>query len=370
MKTAVVHDWLITYAGAERVLEQILRLYPEAGLFSLMDFLPEKHRRFLQGKKAKTSFLQKFPFARKKYRMLLPLMPRAVESLDLAGYDLVISSSFAVAKGVMTGPEQANICYCHSPVRYAWDLRGQYLEESGLSRGIKGAAANLLLDYVRDWDRKTSSRVGLFVANSSYIAGRIRRAYGRESVVVYPPVDIEEFTPGEKREDFFLAAGRMVPYKKMDLIAEAFSGSGRKLVVIGDGPDFGKVKSRAKKDVELLGYQETDVLRDYLRRARAFIFAAEEDFGILPVEAQACGTPVIAYGAGGARESVLEERTGIFFDEQSTVSLRRAIERFEKAESEFDRKEIRANAERFSAAAFRREFKKAVDDYLAARKTP
>ncbi len=367
MKVAVVHDWLVTYAGSERVLGQILLLYPEADLFSLIDFFPERHRRHLLGKRAKPSFLQKFPFARTKYRMMLPLMPRAVESLDLSGYDLVISSSHAVAKGALTRKGQAHICYCHSPVRYAWDLRGQYLEESGLDRGFRKLAANLVLDYIKNWDRKTACRVGLFVANSRYIAGRIKRAYGRESIVVYPPVDVEEFTLREKKEDFFLAASRMVPYKKMDLIAQAFSELGRRLVVIGDGPDFGKVRDRAGKNVELLGYQETGALRDYLQRARAFVIAAEEDFGILPVEAQACGTPVIAFGRGGVRESVLEGRTGIFFNEQSVESLKQAVREFEKTGDRFSYRDIRANAERFGAGRFRREFRKVADEFLEGR---
>lgn len=367
MKIAVVHDWLVTYAGAERVLGQILRLYPEADLFSLIDFFPERHRHFLLDKRATTSFLQGIPFARKKYRALLPLMPRAVEGLRLSGYDLVISSSYAVAKGALTREGQAHICYCHSPIRYAWDLRRQYLEESGLDRGLKAAAANLVLDYIRDWDRRTACRVDQFIANSHYIADRIKRAYGRESMVIYPPVNTSEFELGEKKEDFFLTASRMVPYKKMDLIAEAFSGLGRRLVVIGDGPGFKKVRAGAGKNVELLGYQEADVLRDYLRKARAFVHAAEEDFGIVLVEAQACGTPVIAYGKGGAKESVIENRTGVFFNEQTVESLQRAVIGFEKMEGRFNPSEIRLNAERFGAERFRKQFRDAVEGCVRRR---
>lgn len=365
MRIAVVHDWLVQCAGSEKVLAQILKLYPDADLFSLIDFLPERDRReFLMGKKAKTSFLQKIPLAKKKYRMLLPLMPHAIEGLDLSSYGLIISSSHAVAKGVPTRKDQAHICYCHTPVRYAWDMRRQYLREAGMDKGFKGLAANLLLDYIRNWDIRSSSRVSRFVANSAYIAERIKNAYGRESTVVYPPVDIEGFKLREKKEDFFLAASRLVPYKKMDLIAEAFSEMGRKLVIIGDGPDFKKVKDKAKGNVHLLGYQENDVLKDHLGRARALVFAAEEDFGLLPVEAQACGTPVIAYGRGGAKETVIEGRTGVFFVEQSVSGLVQAVEEFERAESRFDLREIRANAERFGAERFRREFREVVDDFL------
>ncbi len=365
MKIAVVHDWLVTYAGAERVLGQILRLYPEADLFSVVDFLPERHRKFILGKKARTSFLQKIPSAQKNYRSLLPLMPLAVKRFDLSGYELVISSSHAVAKSVPTGRHQAHICYCHSPIRYAWDLRGQYLEESGMDKGLKGLAANLLLDYIRNWDKKTASSVDQFIACSEHIADRIKRAYGRESLVIYPPVDIEKFALHEKKEDFYLAASRFVPYKKIGLIAEAFSAMpGKRLVVIGEGPEMGKIKSRAGKNVELLGYQETDVLRDYLQKAKAFIFAAEEDFGILPVEAQACGTPVIAYGRGGALETVIQNRTGIFFERQDVESLKAAVLEFGEKENSFDPVAIRENAGRFGAKRFETAFRAAIEDCL------
>jgi glycosyltransferase involved in cell wall biosynthesis len=367
LKVAVVHDWLVTYAGAERVLEQILMLYPEADLYSLVDFLPEGGRGFILNKKVHTSFLQRMPFVETKYRNYLPLMPLAAERFDLSGYDLVISSSHAVAKGARTIRGQHHICYCHSPARYAWDLRNQYLRESGLDRGIKGLAAKTILGYVKRWDLRAAKRVSHFIANSNYIAERIRRNYGRGSAIIYPPVAVEKFPVGADKENFYLAASRMVPYKKLPLIVESFATMpDRKLVVIGDGPDFDKVKAKAAGNVELLGYQRDEVVMDYMQKARAFVFAAEEDFGIMPVEAQACGTPVIAYGKGGVLETVDKYKTGIFFEEQSVASLTEAIKEFERIEKGFDPHEIRKNAERFNIEKFRQEFRLVVEKCISS----
>ena len=368
MKTAIVHDWLVTYAGAERALEQILALYPDADLYSLVDFIPDDQRAFLLDKKATTSFIQSLPFAQKKYRNYLPLMPLAIERFDLSGYDLVISSSHAVAKGVLTHAGQQHVCYCYTPMRYAWDLQHQYLKESGLDRGLKGMLAKTVLRYLRQWDRKTANRVGHYIAISRYIAERIKKAYNREATVIYPPVDVAAFVPGPNKEDFYLTASRMVPYKKMDLIVEAFSlMPDRKLVVIGEGPDFRKVKAKAGGNVELLGYQPPSVMRDYLQRARAFVYAAEEDFGIVTVEAQACGTPVIAFGKGGSLETVIETKTGIFFPEQSVESLINAIREFDKVSGGFDTIAIRKNAEKFGAERFKKEFKDFIDGIMTEK---
>ncbi|MGE4530468.1 MAG: glycosyltransferase family 4 protein, partial [Acidithiobacillus sp.] len=304
-RIAIIHDWLTTYAGAERVLEQLLILCPQADLFSVCDFVPEQERGFLRGKTPKTTFIQKLPAARKHYRNYLPLMPLAIEQLDLSGYDIVLSSSHAVAKGVLTGPDQLHISYVHSPIRYAWDLQHQYLRESGLERGVKGRIVQWLLHKIRQWDLRTANGVDCFVANSNFIARRIWKVYRREAAVVYPPVDVSGFALHADKEDFYFTASRMVPYKKMDLIVDAFSNMpDKRLVVIGDGPDMKKIRSKAGANIQFLGYQPFDVLRDYMQRAKAFVFAAEEDFGITPVEAQACGTPVIAYGRGGALETV------------------------------------------------------------------
>ena len=362
-RVALVHDWLVSYAGSERVVEQILKLWPEAELFSVVDFFPEDLRpRVLGGKRATTSFIQRLPRARTSFRAYLPLMPLAVEQFDLSGFDLVISSSHAVAKGVITGPNQVHVSYVHSPIRYAWDLQHQYLTEARKTRGPKSWVARAILHYMRIWDMRTANGVDEFVANSAFIGRRIRKIYGCGAQVVYPPVDIERFVPsGRPREDFYLTASRMVPYKRVPLIVEAFSKMpDRRLVVIGDGPDFARVRELAGSNVTVLGYQPADALIDYMQRAKAFVFAAEEDFGISVVEAQACGTPVIAFGRGGALETVVDSGdprfgTGVFFYEQSLEAIIDTIKRFE-ARAPFDEEVCRLNAGRFSAARFQHDF--------------
>jgi glycosyltransferase involved in cell wall biosynthesis len=369
MKVAFVHDWLVTYAGAERVLEQMLQVLPEADVYSLIDFMPPDEREFLQGRQVSTSFLQRLPWARTRYRSYLPLMPLAVEQFDLSSYDLVVSSSYAVAKGVLTGPDQLHLCMCYSPMRYAWDLQHQYLRETGLEHGFRSLMARRLLHRIRIWDARTGAGVDEFMAISRFVARRIRKAYRRESTVIYPPVDTESFTPDWKtpREAFYLTASRMVPYKRIDLIAEAFAAMPeRTLVIIGDGPDAGRVRRRAAPNIRLLGRQPQPVLLDYLRRARAFVFAAEEDFGIAPLEAQACGAPVIAYRKGGSVETIRgldrAQPTGVFFIEQTVSSLQEAIATFEREADRIAPADCRENALRFGADRFRREFGDLVRD--------
>lgn len=360
MRVAVVHEWLVTRAGSEKVVEQILQIWPDADLFAVVDFYDEADRVWLGGRKATTTFLQKWPLAKKKFRAYLPFMPLAIEQLDLSGYDLVISSAHAVAKGVLTGPDQIHVSYVHSPIRYAWDLQHQYLQESGFHWGIKGTLARVILHYMRLWDCRTANGVDAFVANSAYIGRRICKVYGRKAEVIHPPVDVAAFPLCERKEDFYLAVSRMVPYKRMPLIVEAFSAMPeRRLVVIGDGPDLERCRALAGRNVELLGYQSSDVLRDYLQRAKAMVFAAEEDFGITLVEAQACGTPVIAYGRGGALETVVDSadvdtRTGMFFPAQTVDAIRAAVERFEMA-GVFNPDVCRRNAECFAPERFRAE---------------
>lgn len=362
LKVAVVHDWLVTYGGAERVLEQMLARFPDADLFALYDFIPPGERDFIQNKPVRTSFLQKFPYAKKKYRSYLPLMPLAIEQFDMSSYDLVISSSHAVAKGVLTGPNQLHICMCYSPVRYAWDLTHQYLKESGLTRGLKAWLAKYALHRLRMWDSRTANGVDKFIAISDYIARRIRKVYGRKSTVIYPPVDVKAFDLHHSKDEFYLTASRMVPYKKIGLIVEAFSKTpSRNLIVIGDGPDFDRIRKKAGPNVSLLGRQSFEVLRDHMQRARAFVFAAEEDFGIVPVEAQACGTPVIAYGRGGALETVVDGETGVFFDHQTPESLIQCVNDFESRQHVFDPVDVRKNAMRFSIERFTTEFNSFVD---------
>lgn len=370
MKIAVVCDWFVTYAGAEKVLEQILNVFSEADLFALVDFLPENNRAFIKNKKVTTSFIQKLPKAKNKYRNYLPLMPLAIEQLDVTDYDIVISSSHCVAKGVITSPNQVHISYVHSPIRYAWDLQHQYLKESGLNKGLKGWLAKAILHYIRLWDYRTANNVDYFIANSNFIAKRIWKCYRRKAKVIYPPVDVESFELCEKKEDFYLTASRMVPYKKMDLIVEAFSKMpDKKLIVIGDGPDFKKIKAKAGKNVTLLGYQSFEVLKEHMQKAQAFIFAAEEDFGITPVEAQACGTPVIAYGKGGAHETIVgidkENPTGVFFEEQTVESICKTVKKFEEVKDKIKPQICRANAERFSNERFLEEIKQYMEEKVA-----
>jgi glycosyltransferase involved in cell wall biosynthesis len=343
------------YAGAERVLEQILLAFPDADFFSVADVLEPSQRGFLRDRPVRTSFIQKMPQVRKRYRQYLPFMPLAVEQFDVSAYDLVLSSSHAVAKGVLTGPDQLHICYCYSPIRYVWDLQHRYLQEANLTNGLKGAIARGVLHYLRLWDARTANGVDHFIGISQFISRRIWKVYRRESVVIYPPVDLAGYPlSGLPREDFYLTASRMVPYKRIDLIVEAFSRTpDRRLIVIGDGTDFEKIKAKAGPNVTLLGYQPNEILRDHLQRARAFVFAAEEDFGIAPLEAQACGTPVIAYGKGGALETIIESKTGVFFRDQSIGGIHEALDRFEQMQ--FDPGMIRANAERFSMERFHRE---------------
>jgi glycosyltransferase involved in cell wall biosynthesis len=361
VKIAVVHDWLVTYGGSEGVLEQILACFPEADLFSLVDFLPLGDRNFIQNKEVHTSFIQRLPMALKWFRKCLPLLPLAVEQFDLSDYDLIISSSHSVAKGVITGPDQLHICCCYSPMRYAWDLQHEYLAESGLDVGLRSCVARWMLHRTRVWDQRTANGVDEFVAISRYIARRIWKVYRRKSTVIYPPVNIDSFELTREKDDFYLTVSRLVPYKKVGLIVEAFNRMPeKKLVVIGDGPNFHAVKSFAHDNVRMMGFQDFQVVRHHMQRARAFVFAAEEDFGISVVEAQACGTPVIAFGKGGVLEIVqgplTEQPTGLFFREQTPEAIIEAIHSLEADSTQFDPLACRKNATRFSVARFRKEF--------------
>ncbi|MGW8665488.1 glycosyltransferase family 4 protein [Serratia ureilytica] len=361
MKIAIVHDWLVTYAGAERVLERMLKVYPDADVFSMVDFLEK--RDFIQNKKVVTSFVQKLPFAKKKYRGYLPLMPFAVEQFDLSKYDVIISSSHAVAKGVITGPDQLHICMCYSPIRYAWDLQHQYLKESNLESGVKSFFARYFLHKIRLWDIRSSYGVDHFIAISNFIKHRINKCYRRDSDVIYPPVFVDDFSTVFNKDDFYMTSSRQVPYKKIDLIVKAFNEMPeKKLIVIGDGPQHKLIKSIAGKNITIMGYQNFEVLKDHLGRAKAFVFAAEEDFGIAPLEAQACGTRVIAYGKGGATETIIadgDNATGVFFKKQSVEDIIDAVNRFESMN--ISPSACRDNAERFSTAVFDKQFKEFVE---------
>jgi len=295
-RVAVVHDWFNCIAGSEKVVKEIMHCFPDADVFSLVDHLSTEERESLGIRKPiETSFINRLPF-QKRFRNYLPLMPMAIEQFDLRPYDIVISSSHAFGKGVLTSAEQLHLTYVHTPIRY------------------KSSIIRSSLHYIRMWDRSTADRPDVYMGNSGYVANRIRKTYNRDAHVVYPPCDVHKMTVQQAKEDFFLAAGRLVPYKRFDMVVDAMKQlPDQKLVLIGDGPEMQKIKSKAGDNVEILGYQSDEIMHDYMRRAKAFVFAAVEDFGIMPVEAQACGTPVVGINRGGVAETVIDRKTGILF---------------------------------------------------------
>lgn len=370
-RVAIVHEWLESYAGSERVLEQLLTCFPQADLFAVVDFIPPEARGFLQGRQVRTTFIQHLPFARRMFRNYLGLMPLAIQQLDLSAYDLVISSNHAVAKGVITGPDQIHISYVHSPIRYAWDLQHRYLAQANLERGLRGMYARRLFARLREWDASTAHQVDHFIANSSYIARRIGKAYRRPATVIHPPADLDRFVPGSSKDDFFLLACRFVPYKCADLVVESFRMQPhRRLIVVGDGPDKPRVHAAARgaPNIEFAGVLPQPDLIRLMQRARAFVFAGEEDFGITFVEAQACNTPVIAFGRGGAADIVIQEPsgspTGVLFDRQNPAAIAEAVDRFIEVEPHLGRDACRMNALRFSPERFRSEIRAFVDERM------
>ncbi len=368
MKVAIVHEWLQHYAGSERVVEQLLECFPDADLFAVVDFLPNSERGFLKGTAVRTSFIQRLPFARSHFRYFLPLMPIAVEQFDLSNYDLVISSNHAVAKGVITGPDQIHLSYVHSPMRYAWDLQAQYLRQAKLERGIKSIYARWILHKMRMWDVRTANGVDVFIANSSYIATRVKKVYGRQARVIHPPVDLDSFVPGGRRGDAYLIASRFVPYKRVDLVATAFAQMPeRDLLIVGDGSERKAVMQAASgaPNIRFLPALEKAEFIRVMQTARAFVFPAEEDFGITMVESLACGTPVIAFGSGGARDIIDDGSTGVLFDRQTPEAIIAAVRRFESLHPQIASAACTAAARRFSAVRFRTQIMAVVDQALA-----
>lgn len=356
-RTAIVHEWFVNYAGSERVVEQMLNVTPDAGLFALVDHLKENERGYLGGRKAKTTFIQNLPFSNPKFRAYLPWFPQAIESIDLRGYDLILSSNHAVAKGIVKGAHQLHISYCHSPMRYAWDLYHQYLDEAGLNKGIKGFLAQRFLSKLRLWDYISANRVTHFVANSHYIARRIKHVYGREADVIYPPVETDKFSYNDQKQDYYFCAARFVPYKKVDLVVAAFAKMpDKKLIVAGNGSELKKIKALATPNITIHDHVNFQELNKLMNEAKAFVFAAEEDFGITLAEAQACGTPVIAFGKGGAAEIVIDGQTGLLFEEQTVSSLVNTIKKFEQIAHQIQPSACAANSKRFSTERFREEW--------------
>ena len=368
-KVAIVHEWFTSHAGSEKVVEQILQLYPHADLYSLVDFLPPPLRHIIQNKPVNTSFIQKLPFAERHFRNYLPLMPIAVEQFDLAGYDLIISSHHAVAKGILTRPDQLHISYVHTPLRYGWELQHQYLRQAGLTHGLKSALTRAILHYLRLWDVASANRVDRYVANSRYVARRIEKTYRRSAEVIYPPVDTQRFQAVKSREDFYLTVSRFVPYKRVDLTIAAFNELGLPLVVIGDGDRAAALQKIAGPNIRFLGTQPDRVVEDYLGRCRGFIFPPEEDFGITPVEAQAAGAPVIAYAKGGQAETVIHQHTGLLFEHQTVESLVQSVKRLNASMDQFDSGALKEHAETFSIACFQTRFKTFVEDAWAQFRT-
>ncbi len=366
LKIAVVHDWLVTYGGAERVLEQILKLFPHADLFTLCDFFNDDQRGHILGKHPTTSVLQKMPWAKSKYRSYLPLMPIAVEQFDLSDYDLVISSSHAVARGVLTTSDQLHLSYINNTMVYAWDMYHHYLRSAGLHRGMRGVIAKAVMHYIRNWDAASGNRVDRYIANSEYMSRRIAKLYGREAEVIYPPVEVDNFKLQQEKENYYVTVSRLVPFKRIDLIVEAFNRMPeKKLVILGDGPDMKKLRATAGANIEFFGFRNSEIVNEYVKKARAFLFSSAEPFGIAVVEAQACGTPVIAFGKGAAPEIIADGESGVFFHQQEAGALIDAVERFEKIGSWFEPERIRANAMRFSAESFREQFRQFVEQAAA-----
>lgn len=369
MKIALVHDWLIDSGGAEKCLEVFHELYPAAPLYTLLYSDKTLEALGFKPEDVEASRLQKRRGIQKKYRKYLLLFPLVIEQFDLSEFDIILSSSHCVAKGVLTKGEQLHICYCHSPVRYAWDLTHQYLLDNSLKRGFKSLLARVILHYIRLWDLGSANRVDYFIANSQYTARKIWRAYRRTAKVIYPPVDLQTFQPRKPKEDYFIFVSRLVAYKKAELVIEAFNELGLSLLIVGGGPQEDYCRRIAGNNISFLGYKQGQELAELMGNARALIFAAEEDFGIVPLEAQASGTPVIAYGRGGIRETVIpaddsnwDKATGIFFEEQSVSSLTAAVEKFIKWEDKFRMQVMRTNAQRFSRERFSHEISSFIQE--------
>jgi glycosyltransferase involved in cell wall biosynthesis len=348
MKVAIIHYWLVGMRGGERVLEAFCKMFPEADIFTHV-VIPEELSPILKRHRIRTTFINKLPRARHWYNHYLPLMPLALEQIDLRGYDLVISSESGPAKGVITEPDALHLCYCHSPMRYLWDQYFRYMEGRSLFTKL---VMQLSFHYLRLWDVASSARVESFAANSAYVAQRIQQYWNRDSEVIHPPVDIARFHVTPEHDGYYLWVGKIVRYKAPDLLVKAFNESGKPLVVVGDGEVVHELKKLAKPNIRFVGACDDAATTKYLERCRALIFPGAEDFGIVPVEAMACGKPVIAYGRGGATETVLDGVTGLFFNRPTVASLNEAIEDFEAGEDMFDPKVIRRQAENFSEAVF------------------
>ncbi|MEN3013095.1 MAG: glycosyltransferase [Endomicrobiia bacterium] len=370
IKVALVHDWLTGMRGGEKVLEALCEIFPSADIYTLV-YIPGSTSKIIEDRKIHTSFIQKFPNIEKNYRYYLPVMPLAISQFDLSGYDLVISSSHCVAKGVKIGDKTLHICYCHTPMRYIWDMYDLYFGKNSNSSFFAKLAMRVIRKHLQHWDVKTSQNVDFFVANSNNVKERIKRIYNRDSFVIYPPVNTDFFVPASfknnpdlKKDSYYLVVSAFAPYKKIDIVIEAFKMLKRNLKIIGSGQQEFYLKKLAKKhnNIEFLGWVDDEKLKYYYQNAKALIFPAEEDFGIVPVEAQACGIPVVAYRKGGVLETVIENHTGIFFDTQTPQAVKEAVLKFEKMV--FEPQKIRQQALKFSKERFIKEIKEFIKEKL------
>lgn len=350
LKIAIVCDWLTTSGGAEKIILSLHRLFPHAPIFTTV-YNPKKVTGF-ENATIYTSYIQHLPFAKTKHQIYLNLMPRVFEKFNLNEYDIVISSSHSCAKGVITKPQTLHICYCHSPMRYAWENSIRYIREYDMNPLLK-ALAPWFIHKIRLWDRLSADRVDYFVANSRHIQRRIYKYYRRPSTVIHPFIDTQKFSDGGRREEFYLAVGRLTPYKRFDLLVETFNETGLPLKIVGTGVSEKKLRAAAKENIEFLGFVSDEELRRLYSAAKALIFPQLEDFGIIPLEAMACGCPVIAYGEGGALETVVDGKTGILFPEQSKEALKKAIR--QRATHKFVHKDIETHAKKFSEERFQDE---------------
>jgi len=353
-KIAIVHDWLYAAGGAEVVLAKLLQMFPKADIYTMVDLLPKKHRDFLEGHQIYTSILQKYSFVAKNHKYFIPIMPYLVEQFDLSQYDLIISDSHFVAKGVITAPKQLHIAYIYSPVRYGWDMYFDYDKAGAFGKGLKNLFMKRWLHKLRIWDFVSAQRADFLISSSKFIQKRVKKYWGRDSTLVYPAIEIDDTIYCEKKQEYFVTLSRLIEYKKIDIMIEAFNElPQKKLIIIGEGRMKEKLQKISKSNITFTGYLPKNEAMEIVSKAKAFIFMAKEDFGIVPIEAQACGTPVIAYADGGAEETILKDKTGVFIEKQDKESLKEAILNF-KIEN-FSPSVCREFAKNFSSFNFEKQ---------------
>jgi glycosyltransferase involved in cell wall biosynthesis len=361
MKIAIVHDFLNQFGGAERVAKVLHELFPKAPIYTLLSDQKKLAGEFTDAKIVSSNLQNKPKFLRRRHKLLLPFFPVAIEQFDLSDYDVVISSSGAWSKGIITKPETRHICYCHSPMRFVWDWYYNYLRENKIGK-LKKLILYPLINYLRVWDRISAKRVDLWLANSQHTARRLKKYYRVDSKIVYPPVDVKHFEVTRDNAGYFLVVSRLSPYKRVDLAVKAFNQLGMHLVVIGTGEQEKQLKKMANKNIEFLGFKPDDVVKEYYQNCRGFIFCGEDDFGITPVEAMACGKPVVAYRKGGCLETIVEGVSGEFFDEETPKSLVGAVKKLIQNGKQYDPVKIRKQAEKFSKEKFKEEILKVVNE--------